>query len=175
LASDPFSTLGLPARFDLDLGQIEARWRELNKALHPDKHVGKLAHERRIALAKAVEVNEAYRVLRDDLTRAEALLALRGDPVPEKQPGDPAFWMEIMERREALREARTARDAARVRQLAGEVRVLLRETCARLAAQFADHASADVIAETIGRMRCYRRLLDEVEIFEEEVLAGAAP
>jgi molecular chaperone HscB len=36
--------------------------------------------ERRQALAKAVEVNEAWRIVRDPMRRAEALLELGGEP-----------------------------------------------------------------------------------------------
>ena len=34
---DPFATLGLPARYDLAPPEIEQRYRELQKALHPDR------------------------------------------------------------------------------------------------------------------------------------------
>ncbi len=35
---DPFSTLGLPVRFALAPKELEARHRELSKALHPDRY-----------------------------------------------------------------------------------------------------------------------------------------
>src|SRR5688500_11574646 len=118
--NDPFAILGLPARFDLSPREIEQRVRELQKALHPDRFVGRPAQERRMSLSRAVEVNEAHRTLRDDLSRARALLALRGHSVADAQPADPELLMEMMERREALSDARG--DAAKVRELAADVK-----------------------------------------------------
>ena len=57
--SDPFETLGVEARFDLDLRAVEQRHRDLSKALHPDRYTGAPAAERRMSLSRAIDVNEA--------------------------------------------------------------------------------------------------------------------
>ncbi len=80
---DPFATLGLPRSYDVDLPAVEKTHRELSRALHPDRFVNAGASERREALSKAVEVNEAWRVVRDPIRRAEALLQLAGAAVGE--------------------------------------------------------------------------------------------
>lgn len=171
MSTDPFRTLGLPARFDLDAAEIERRYRELQKALHPDRFVGASAQERRISLSKAVEVNEAYRTLRDDLARARALLALRGHEARDGQPADPEFLMEVMERREALSEARTARDLDAARSLAAAVRADAERARADITELFAREAEPARIADVLSKMRYYRRFLDEVEVIEEEALS----
>ena len=51
---NPFATLGVEPRFDLDLPALEKTHRELSRALHPDKYVGATASERRAALERAV-------------------------------------------------------------------------------------------------------------------------
>ena len=108
---DPFATLGLPRRYELDRAALEVRYRELQRALHPDKFAGASASERRLSLSKAVEVNEAYRILRDDLARAEALLAQHRGAASTKAPeAEPGFLMEMMEQREALGEAKQQKD-----------------------------------------------------------------
>ena len=56
---DPFATLGIDRRFDVDLPALEKRHRELSRALHPDRFADAGASERKATLAKAVEVNEA--------------------------------------------------------------------------------------------------------------------
>src|SRR5882672_5104687 len=56
---DPFSTLGLPRRYEVDMPQLETSYRELQKALHPDRHAGASASQRRMSLVRAVEVSEA--------------------------------------------------------------------------------------------------------------------
>lgn len=173
---DPFTTMGLPARYDLDVDDLEARYRELSKVLHPDRHAQKPANERRLSLGKAVEVNEAYRILKDDLARAAALLALRGHVAREgKEPAaDPAFLMEVMELREELAEARASGDLDRVGRLGTKVSKMQRTTTAEMAAAFRgltdDADDPAPVAALLGRLKYYRRFLDEVEVIEEEAM-----
>jgi len=68
---DPFATLGIARTFDVDLAAVEKVHRELSRALHPDRYVGASPSERRASLAKAVEINEAWRVLRDPIRRGD--------------------------------------------------------------------------------------------------------
>ena len=82
--SDAFDVLGLPPTFDLDPRALEQRYRDLQRALHPDRFSQASASERRASLSKAVSVNEAYRALRDDLKRAEVLFVRHGGQVGER-------------------------------------------------------------------------------------------
>ena len=172
---DPFATLGLPRRYDVDKAALDRRYRELQQALHPDKHAGAAASARALTLRKAIEVNEAYRVLRDDQKRGEALLAALGGKVSD-QAADPELLMEMMELRESLAEARADKDAAKVRQLAAAVAAQADAARAQLAQAFealqgapADEALARAQA-LLGRLRYYRRFQEEVAMFEDEAL-----
>jgi molecular chaperone HscB len=171
---NPFATLGLAPRFDVDLAAVERTHRELSRALHPDRFVGAGASERRAALTRAVEVNEAWRVVRDPIRRAEALLALAGAPTGEEgtphAPPDPEFLMEMMEQREALAEAREARDLGRVQVLAGAIEARSRSVLGTLEAGFARGEAAS-LAGKLSELRFYRRFLDEVSAIEDELAA----
>src|SRR5262245_30540129 len=124
MSSDPFETLGIAARFDLDLKAVELRHRELSKALHPDRYAGAPAAERRLGLGKAIEVNEAWRVVRDPVKRAEALLRRAGVAVGETNEPKPSaeLLMEMMESREALGDAARSKDLATIATLADAMR-----------------------------------------------------
>jgi molecular chaperone HscB len=169
---DPFGTLGIERRFDLDLKAVEKRHRDLSRAFHPDKFAHEGGTERKIALGQAADVNEAWRIVRDPIRRAEALFTLLGVPVGEtnEPKPSPAFLMDMLESREALEEAKIARDLSKVRAL-GEV-MQEREVAAEkvLAEGFAKGA-AEVIR--LGELRFYRRFLEEVSLIEEE-LDGAS-
>jgi molecular chaperone HscB len=179
--------MGLPARYDLDPADLEARYRELSKVLHPDRHAQKPANERRLNLGKAVEVNEAYRALKDDLSRAAALLELKGHVVGgrggpggpggrggQEPAAEPAFLMEVMELREELADARKASDIDRVGRLGETVSAKLRAATSEMADAFtalgAEAEDVAPIAALLGRLRYYRRFLDEVEVIEEEAM-----
>ena len=145
---DPFDTLGVEARFDLDLPAVEKTHRELSRALHPDRYVGASASERRAALGKAVEVNEAWRILRDPIRRAEALLALRGVTLDERREtkADPEFLMEMLEQREALAEAKQARDLEARTAHGGAIEQRSRGVEAALTEGFARGEAAALVA-----------------------------
>jgi molecular chaperone HscB len=173
---DPFATLGLSPRYAIDLGALERRYRELQRVVHPDRHGGGTPSERRLHAARTVEVNEAYRALKDDVKRAEALLSLHGVAADPNRRESPELLMEVLELREALSEARAARDLPRVRKLAEGVTTREREARAQLVAAFevlsgggGDATPAGVRAVSLlGQLKYLRRFLDEVASIEEE-------
>jgi molecular chaperone HscB len=169
---DPFATLGIRRRYDVDLTAAERTHRELSRALHPDKFVGASPSERRAALARAVEVNEAWRVVRDPIRRAEALLKLSGIAVGEdKEPkADPEFLMEMLEQRESLADAKQARDLAAVRRMAQAIDARARAVEAALAEGFARGDDAQLVGK-VGELRFFRRFLEEVSAIEDELAA----
>lgn len=171
---DPFETLGAPRRFDLDLTVLEKTHRELSRALHPDKFAQAGASERRAALEKAANVNEAWRILRDPIRRAEALFKLEGFAVGEtnEPKARPIFLMEMMEEREALAEARAAKDMGKVRRLAATISQRSRAAEEKLAEGFSDgrrdRSELQKLLPLLGELRFYRRFLEEAAAIEEE-------
>lgn len=169
----PFETLGVEPAFGLDLTALEQRHRDLSRALHPDRHSGAGAAERRMALGRAIEVNEAFRVLKDPVRRAEALLVLRGVQSGEgkEPPASPALLMEVMERREALAEIRQSKNEAALARLIAEVRGEEGRVVQALTKEFATPSgnSAEIL-KRIGELRYYRRFLDEAASIADDLL-----
>ncbi len=176
---DPFATLGIERRFDLDLAAVEKRHRELSRALHPDKYADAAPTERKSALSKAASVNEAWRVVREPITRAEALFTLAGVSVGETNEPKPsqALLLETLERREALDEAKAKRDLAAIERLAGEVDASRRAAEDKLregfAAHGADRARILALVPVLGELRFHRRFLDEVSAIEDAIAESA--
>jgi molecular chaperone HscB len=170
---NPFAVLGIAPRFDLDLTSVEKTHRELSRALHPDRYAGAGASERQAALSKAVEVNEAWRVVKDPIRRAEAVFALAGIPVGERTepPASPALLMDVMELREELDLARNKKDRARVESLVTRVkakRVAAEETLrAGFGAANGDAAKMGGLVSALGELRYFRRFLDEASAVED--------
>ena len=170
---DPFETLGVEPVFGLDVALLEQRHRDLSRALHPDRHASSGAAERRMALGRAIEVNEAFRVLKDPLRRAEALLALRGVQSGEgkEPPASPALLMEVMERREALADVRQTKNQAALGRLIAEVRSEAARVEAALGSEFASAAGNPAeMLKRIGELRYYRRFLDEAASIADDLL-----
>jgi molecular chaperone HscB len=179
--ANPFETLGLTPTFALDASSLEQRQRELNRAVHPDRHAGKGPAERRQALSRAMDINLAYRTLRDPASRAEALFALLGAPqTQEATVSDPLLLMEMLEQREAMEEARRAKDEPRLRNIAASMAERERRVTADLQQAFApllgpaplpDAARSEQLARAralLAELRYARRFAEEIAAFEDE-------
>lgn len=164
---NPFDVFGLEPAFRLDPKSLEERFRELSKVVHPDKHAKGGARERRLALSRAVDVNAAYRILRDPVRRAEALLELRGRPKSEAK-ASPALLMEVMELREGLGEARARADLAAVRAQRDVVDTRRGRVVDRLAAAL-ESGDAETAESALSELRYLVRFLDEVRAIEEDL------
>jgi molecular chaperone HscB len=178
--TDPFSILGVEPTFDLDLNSVERRHRELSRALHPDRYSGRPATERRRALSRAIEVNAAWRKLRDPIGRAEALLQRLGVVLAEgEEPkATPELLMDMIDKRESLSEARRARDLTAVERLAAEVRQRQDEVVGELGRGFSSAVAGQsapqngvlgILLEKLGELRYCRRFLEEAAAVEEEL------
>jgi len=134
---DDFTLFALPRRYAIDSGALAQRWRDLQAEVHPDRFAAEGAAAQRVAMQWAVRVNEAYRRLKDPLTRATYLCALAGHPLDphDNQAMPAAFLTRQMKWHEALNDAEstvevTALDAdvtAHLQQLRAEVQTDLDE------------------------------------------------
>ncbi len=162
-----FELFGLPEGFAVDAPALDAAYRSVQGAVHPDRHSAGPATERRIAMQLATQANEAYRTLRDPLQRAAYLCTLHGaDPqVHSNTAMPPAFLARQMDWRERLDEAREARDAGAVAGL----RAQLDETREALLGALAD--AIDRAGDYAGAAALVRQLMF-VERFEADVDAA---
>ena len=99
-----FKLFGLPSQFQLDGSLLSSQFRELQKRFHPDNFAAASERDRLMAVQKASQINEAYHVLKNPLSRAEYILAENGLDIRDEQQtmSDPMFLMEQMELREEL-------------------------------------------------------------------------
>lgn len=105
---DHFARLGLPRTYALDKDQLEEAYLKLSRLLHPDRRVREGAAVQAKAMVLSARLNEAYTTLKDDVSRAEHLLALAGGPSGDQdRTTPPGFLMEQLELREAAEEATT--------------------------------------------------------------------
>jgi molecular chaperone HscB len=172
---DYFQILGLERRYHLALDEVERRYHEQSKLLHPDRHARADGATRvKNALATS-QLNQAWRTLKDPTKRAEYLLQLEGIEISDERSGHkvpPAFLMEIMELREALADARTERDVGKVAALAADVRGRYAAVQQRIDAGFQAWEAGErerlaAVADAMIAERYFRRFLDEAEAFEE--------
>ncbi len=162
-----FAFFGLPERFAIDRAGLDRAYRDVQMQVHPDRFARAGATEQRVALQWATKANEAYRVLREPLSRAVYLCTLRGIDAADERDTRMAgpFLMQQLEWREALDAAREVADVAAIAGLRGELDAVR----ARLQAEAEAAFDADDTAAAVERVRQWMF----VERFGEDVAAAA--
>lgn len=172
-SSTYFDLFGMPLDFSVDTVQLQSRYREVQRQVHPDRFASATEQEKRMAMQYATRVNEAYRTLRSPLERARYLLALDGVQADtQASVTDAAFLMTQMELREALSEIRDAADPlgeldALTRSIDGLRKALLDE----LAGLFEQGAAANKEAalQAVQKLQFLDKLVAEAEAIEAEL------
>lgn len=163
---DFFQLFDLPARFELDGAQLDARYRALQAQVHPDKFAHLSEAEQRLAMQSATRVNEAYQALRRPVSRARYLLALRGvDTQEESNTAMPLdFLMQQMEWREITADAAQQGDIGALtaieQRLQAETHVLQQQL--RLQLDDENHYNLAAAAGTVRKLRFLEKLAEEI-------------
>jgi molecular chaperone HscB len=171
LSSSYFQLFGLPRSFGIDAPQLDSRYRELQRIVHPDRYVNAGDQERRMAMQQATRINEGYQTLKDPLRRGRYLLELDGYVFNDQHhtTRDPEFLMRQMELREALGAVKTAGDPLAVLTglidgIAADLAALTGELQSRFdgGAWGEPQAAADILM----KMQFFRRLQEEARELE---------
>ncbi len=156
---DHFARLGLPAALDLETASLDRAYFALQRQWHPDRFVAKPPEERARASIEAAALNDAYRTLKDPLSRAVYLAGLKGVELPGdgKTIDDPDLLMEAMEAREELHEAPSGEA---VDALAAKARGEMNKALAGLGSLFLAN-DRPAIRKTLLRLRYLDKFAEE--------------
>ena len=156
---DHFARLGLPAALELEPATLDRAYFARQRQWHPDRFVAKPPDERARASAEAAALNDAYRTLKDPLSRAVYFAALKGVELPGdgKTIDDPELLMEVMDAREELHEASSV---AEVDALAAFAREDLQKELATLPRLFLANDKA-AIRKALLRLRYLDKFAEE--------------
>jgi molecular chaperone HscB len=170
LNENHFQIFGVPARFEVDLPALEARYRELQREVHPDRFARASQAEQRVSMQLATRVNEAYQTLKSPLSRAAYLLHLQGvDPEFETNTAMPAeFLSEQLERREGLSEAVAAGDWERLIALSAALRADQDALLARIERQL-EAGDWKLAATTLRQLMFLEKFGEDIASAEERL------
>ena len=161
LQDNDFKLFGLPVRYALDRAELDERWKQLQRQVHPDRFAAQGAAAQRVAMQWSVRINEAYQRLKDPLKRAAYWCELQGVPVnAENNTAMPAsFLMRQMEWREALDEADGA-DA--LDALLTEARDARQQALTTLTQLIDEEANPTAAVQQVRALMFVERFTDEV-------------
>ena len=168
---DYFSFLGLSRKLNIDIADLDERYRAMSRRSHPDYFYNAPPAERRASLERSSYLNDAYRTLRNRASRIEYLLKLEG--VTSSSDGatrgiPPALLEEVFALNEELDDIRGERSRG-----APEIAWKGRLQCARapIARKRAEHeadlealsAKWDALVDTAAGEAERRRVLDGLQ------------
>jgi molecular chaperone HscB len=171
LTSDYYEFLGIPATLNLDVEGLQRRFYELSRQLHPDRFSRRSPDEQKYSLDATAILNDAYRTLREPISRAEYVLSRAGLEIAEQRTKDvpPELLEEVFELNMALEEMRMGDEDARgpLEEAKGRFEGMLSDIDAQLQALFVKHdaGEANALADIRGvlnRRRYIQNLLRDV-------------
>jgi molecular chaperone HscB len=126
-----FSFYGMQQSFDFDPAKLKTAFLEKSKQFHPDFYTND-PESQNIALAVSAYNNQAYKILGNDISRAQYLVGLHLGHEDEKQQLPNMFLMEMMDLNEAIDELGFAKDEAKATQLRAEINALKDNTLSEI-------------------------------------------
>jgi len=161
-----FEIFELPVSFDINKDTLAQRYRDLQRAVHPDKYANAPDRERRLAMQKTVQINEAFQTLKNPLTRAGYLLQLQGI---DQNDGimDGEFLMTQMELREELADIKQKRQS--IEAFLNRIEKQMQSLTDTLSQQFAQE-NWQAAHDSVRQFQFFTRLHEEALRLEEELI-----
>src|SRR4030095_2309716 len=112
---DYFAFLDLPRRLTIEAQDLEKRFRDLSRKFHPDYYYNATPTERLASLERSSYLNDAYRALKNPVSRVEHLPSIEGLPPAKSEEGTakvpPSLLEEVFALNEELDEIRELRES----------------------------------------------------------------
>ncbi len=169
-----FELFGLPVNYVIDRKELSERYRDLQRAVHPDKFAAGSDQERRLSMQGSTMINEAFQTLKDPMLRAKYLLALHGSEMSagSQSTQDMEFLMEQMELREELADAKGKLDPfATVSNILSDIDERIKVLVDKLTIQF-DSATPEHLEQAhdiVLKMQFLQKLRQDAESLEAEL------
>ena len=170
--NNPFALFDLPVVFQMDSALLNERYLALQKSLHPDNFSAASAQEQRLAMQKSAEINDALRILKDPITRADSIIAINTGETEnpeEKSNNDIDFLMQQMEWRETLENIENRKDTDELTAFAQEINQIRHAILSELSTAL-DAQQWDIARAITDKLRFIKKLQTEIERVEETLL-----
>ena len=170
--NNPFALFDLPVAFQVDAALLNERYLALQKSLHPDNFSAASAQEQRLAIQKSAEINDALRILKDPIARADSIIALNTgerENLEEKSNKDIGFLMQQMEWRETSENIENRKDTNELTAFTKEIDQIRHAILSELSTALAEQ-QWDIARAITDKLRFIKKLQAEIERVEETLL-----
>lgn len=165
-----FELFHLPQRFSVDMTALEHAYREVQNRVHPDKFTNATSTEKRVAMQWATRANEAYQTLKNPFKRAAYLCELNGIDLQAESNTSMShdFLMHQMEWREALQDAKAAKDIDALEKLETELRDTRKAKVTHIG-EFLDAHDFEGAAQGVRELMFLEKFGEEVHLVFEKL------
>ncbi|KAF3426998.1 hypothetical protein E2986_08792 [Frieseomelitta varia] len=130
-----FDIIGISRSYDVKITEIQKKYKELQKLLHPDKYSTKSEKEKQLSENLSSLVNKAYTTLIHPLKRGLYMLKLNGITISEETDSlNAEFLMKIMEKNEEIEEA--TNNVEKIKKLVQDNEIILNNLAKKIADAF---------------------------------------
>ena len=168
-----FQLFGLEEKLAIDAADLQKRFYDLSRKMHPDLFTLKTPEEQECALEGTSILNDGFRTLKDPIARAEYVLKNHGFDIGEQRSNNvpPELLEEVFELNEALEEIRGGDASVRPHLVDADqkFRQMMREADQELDVAFRsyddshDNAVLQKVRGILNRRKYIQNLVSEVE------------
>ncbi len=167
-----FELFSLSTQYEIDTALLAERYRDLQRAVHPDKFANASEQDKRLAVQRAAQINDGFNTLKHPILRAEHMLSLKGIDLSHESTTvkDTQFLMQQMEWRESLEELADSDDPD---ELIEQLHDSFNEHQAAFTAQLSERVLSDDLevlqqaADLIRKMKFMAKLQEELARAED--------
>ncbi len=171
LNSNFFELFELPVSYEVDLNQVQKKYMDLQKQVHPDKFANASDREKRLSMQQTSWVNEALATLKDPVLRATYLLKLKGTDInlENETTMDAAFLMQQLEMRERLEHIKKEDDPlAALDAMAKELKLSNSDMMASFSSSY-EAGQTDEAREWIRKLQFMQKAKKEIDTLTADI------
>lgn len=162
--TDYFEIFGFTPSMDIDRRELDKRFRDAQRLLHPDKYANSSSHEKELSAANSSVVNVAYQTLRKPLARTRYLLEQQNINVFDESKAssryvDPMLLMEMVELRERVDESQSKEELEQIKKLNSHS---IQQTIKKLSKHYKALDIDGLTAEAV-RLQFFTKVEEEVD------------
>ena len=164
-----FELFGLEVDFQINEDTLAGNYQQLQSQYHPDRFANSSDQDKRIAMQATTFINEAYKTLREQQTRARYLLELTGIhfDIEKDTTHDMDFLVAQMSLREEIDEVDKQNDPL---ACLDKLVIQAKQEKTRLAEQFLEQYGAcnwQQAKNTVIKMQFFNRLQQQINLKQE--------
>jgi molecular chaperone HscB len=163
-----FEKFALIPSFDINIDALEHSYLKLQQQFHPDTLLHKSQEEQDKAIINSINVNEAYKILKNPVKRAIYLLKLNGINIDDDncqiKPSHETL-ISVLELREKISESKNIEEIEEIKNfLEEEIAELM-----QIAKENFAHQNLDLAAQNLIKVKYFDKTIQDLKLKKQNI------